>query len=106
MGQLPPGCPSLVELRAVCQFFKTLNELPSPYYTGDMETSDHVPGGGDSFDLSAFDDLSSLPLFDDAAIATQGMAPGSEIVPGELDLSFLDDFSFDNYLRPPDFMLG
>jgi hypothetical protein len=105
MGQLPPGCPSFVELRAVCQFFKTLNEPPNSHRTGGME-SDHVLSGGDSFDLSAFDDLSSFPLFDDAAIATQGMAPGSEIVPGELDLSFLDDFSFDNYLRPPDFMLG
>jgi hypothetical protein len=45
-------------------------------------------------------------LFDDATIVTQSMASSSEIVPGELDLSFLDDVSFDNYLRPPEFMLG
>ena len=64
-----------------------------------------VPGGN-SFDLSTFDDISSFPLFNDAAIATQNMAPSSEIIPGELDLSFLDDVSFVNYLRPPDFMFG
>jgi hypothetical protein len=102
MGQLPPGCPSLVELRAVCQFFKTLNEPPDSHHIGDI----NVLGGGDSFDLSVFHDLPSFPLFDDAALATQSMASGSEIVPGELDLSFLDDFSFDNYLRPPAVMLG
>jgi hypothetical protein len=105
MCQLPPGCPSLIELRAVCQFFRTLNEPPNSHHIGDMK-SDQVPGGGDPFHLSAFSDLSSFPLLDDAGIATQSMAPGSEIIPGELDLSFLENVSFDNYLRPPDFMLG
>jgi hypothetical protein len=105
MGQLPPGCPSLVELRAVCQFFKTLNEPQNSHHMGDVE-SDPIPNGGESFNLSTYDDFSSLPLFDDPAIATQSMASGSEIIPGELDLSFLDNVSFDDYLRPPDFMLG
>ena len=105
MAHLPPGCPSLVELGAVCQFFKNFNEPASSRQIGDVG-SEHVSGGGDSFDLSAFDDLSSFPLFDDATIVTQSMASSSEIVPGELDLSFLDDVSFDNYLRPPEFMLG
>lgn len=104
MGQLPPECPSMVELRAVCQFFKTLNKPPNAENMGDME-SGQLPSG-DSFDLSTFDDLSAFPLFDDAALTTQNMAPGSEIIPGELDLSFLDDVSFDSYLRPPDFMFG
>ena len=104
MGQLPPGCPSLVELRAACQFFKTLDEPQTSHHISGME-GNQVPGGN-SFDLSTFDDISSFPLFNDAAIATQNMAPSSEIIPGELDLSFLDDVSFDNYLRPPDFMFG
>jgi hypothetical protein len=105
MGQLPPECPSFIELRAVCQFFRTLKEPPNPHQIDDME-SGQVSGGGESFDLSTFDDFSSFPLFDDGTMATQIMAPGSEIMPGELDLSFLDNVSFDNYLRPPDFMLG
>jgi hypothetical protein len=99
MGQLPPGCPSFIELRAVCQFFRTLNEPPNSHRTSDME-SDQFLSGGDPFHLSAFDDLSSFPLFDDAGIAAPSMAPGSEIIPGELDLGFLDNVSFEDYLRP------
>ena len=104
MGQLPPECPSLVELRAVCQFFKTLNRPRNTHHLGDMESGQSA--SGDAFDLSTFEELSTFPLFDDAALATQQMASGSEMIPTELDLSFLDDVSFDNYLRPTDFMLG